>query len=58
MTCIEPDAHPNIPAELSRVELERKQVTDALDTINPDTDPLAAARAIENAEFDILVVTP
>ena len=46
LTCIEPDAHPNIPAELPGVELEREQVTDAIDTTDPDTDPLEAARAI------------
>ena len=53
LTCIEPDAHPNIPAELSGVELEREHVTDALDATDQDTDPLAATRAIENAEFYI-----
>ena len=58
MTRIDPDAHPDIPAQLPGVELEREQVTDAMDTTDPDTDPLEAARAIENAEFDIPDVTP
>ena len=58
LTHIDPDAHPDIPAELPGVELEREQVTDALDTTDPDTDLLAAARAIENAEFNIPDVTP
>ena len=57
LTRIEPDAHPNIPAELPGVELEIEQVTDAMDTTDPDTDPLAAVSAIENAEFDIPDVT-
>ena len=54
---LEPDAHPSIPDELPEVELEREQVTDALDTIDPDTDPMITARARENAGFDILEVT-
>ena len=54
---LEPDAHPSIPDELPEVELEREQVTDALDTIDPDTDPMITARAMENAEFDIREVT-
>ena len=58
LTRIEPDAHPNIPAELPGVELEREQVTDDMDTTDPDTDPLEAAGAIENAEFNIPDVTP
>ena len=45
-------------AELPGAELEREQATDALNTTDLDTDPLAAARAIENAEFDIPNVTP
>ena len=40
------------------MELEREQVTDALDTTDPDIDLLAAARALENAEFNIPDVTP
>ena len=58
LTCIELDPHLDQPAELPEVELEREQVTDALDTANPETDPLAAARAIDNAEFNIQDVTP
>ena len=57
LTRIEPYAHPDIRAELPRVEPEREHATDALDTTDPDTDPLAASRAIEIAEFDILDMT-
>ena len=59
LTCIEPDAHPDIPAELPGVEVEQEQVTDALDTTDPDADPMAAARAIENAvqEVNTAIVT-
>ena len=45
-TQLEPDAHPYIPAELPGVELEREQATDALDTIDPDTDPTMMMGAI------------
>ena len=45
-------------AELPGAELEREQATDALDTTDPDTDLLAAARAIENTEFDVPNVMP
>ena len=58
LTCIDPYAHPDIPADFPGVELEREQVTDALDNIDPDTDQMAAARAIENAEFGIPNVMP
>jgi hypothetical protein len=39
------------------VKLEREQITDAMDTIVPDTDPMMTARAIWNTEFDIPGVT-
>ena len=58
LTRIEPDAHPDILADLPGVEVEREQVTDALDTTDPDTDPQAAARVIENAELNIPDMTP
>ena len=57
LTRLEPDAHPDILAELPGVELKREQVIDALDTIDPDMDPMMIARAIENAEFDTPHVT-
>ena len=53
LTHIEPGAHPDILAELPGVELKQEQVTDVLDTTDPDTDPMASARAIENEYFDI-----
>ena len=46
LTRIEPDAHPDIPAELPGVELKREQANDAIDNTDPDTDTLAAERAI------------
>ena len=39
------------------MELEREQVTKALDTIDPVMDPTMAAKAIDSAEFDIPYVT-
>ena len=53
-----PDAHPGIPAEFKGVELKQEKVTNALDTIDPDIDPIAATRAMEDAEFDIPDVKP
>ena len=39
------------------MELEGEHVTDALDTIDPDTDHMMTAIAIENTDFDIPDVT-
>ena len=58
LTRINPDAHPDIPTELPRVELKREQDTDAMDTIDSDTDPMATVGSIENAEFGIPNVMP
>ena len=50
---IEGDAHPDIPAELPMVELKRNQVTAAIAKPDPDTDPEAANRALENVDINL-----
>ena len=46
LTHLESDPHPDIPTQLPGVEIERKQVTDDLDTIDRDINPMTTARAI------------
>ena len=52
-TQLELDAYLDIPAKFPLVEIEQKQVTDALDTIDQDTNPVVMTGTVDNAEFNI-----